>query len=397
MQIINISEKPNPDSFSLFNLGFRPFFLCAGIFAILAVMTWLLVYTSYLTLPLTTISPSQWHAHEMVYGFSLAVVAGFLLTATKNWTGVQTVHGVPLMLLVSLWLAARILLISGFILFAGVADLAFLLFLTVAIIYPIVLAKQWQQLAVATKLIVLMVGNTLFYLGAMGIVQNGITLSLYGGLYLIIGLVLMIGRRVIPFFIERGIETPTKLQNAKVIDLTSLAGFLVFFVADLMLNNATIAAYSALVVFIVNVIRLKGWYHKEIWQKPLLWSLYLAICSISLGFLLYFASYQWAISPFIYIHAFSYGGIGLITLGMMARVALGHTGRNIHHPPKSLKYALIALLLGACFRVIFCAIFPMQYLIWVGLAAIFWAIGFGIFVTQYFPILTKARVDGHFG
>ena len=152
--------------FALFNLGFRPFFLGASIFAILSITSWMLVYFSYLHIITTNISISQWHAHEMLYGYGMAVVAGFLLTAVKNWTGIPTLFGKPLMLLFLLWCIARVLFLFGSTLlpWVAMADLLFGLMLIISIAMPIFKAKQWKQLAVVSKVILLWVGNIVFYL-----------------------------------------------------------------------------------------------------------------------------------------------------------------------------------------------------------------------------------------
>lgn len=397
MHIVNIGTPAQDNRLPILNLGFRPFFMGAGLFAILSICIWFLQYLLYIPLPLDAINPFQWHAHEMIYGFSLAVISGFLLTATKNWTGIQTLNGLPLLGLVALWLVPRLLLPFGLTHVAAFFDLLFMGALIIAVVNPIIRAKNYKQLAVASKLIVLLIFNALFYLGALGLVDNGIYLGLYGGLYLVIGIILMIGRRVIPFFIERGVDETVKLRNSKIIDISSLVLFIVFFVAELTHHYPLVAAYSALLLTNINAIRLIGWHTRGIWQKPLLWSLYLAMWSITFGFFLIFLSHVTGFSLYSAIHAFSIGGIGLITLSMMARVSLGHTARNIHQPPASMRIAFISIIFGTIFRVAFCSFWPAHYLLWIGLAMACWFLAFTIFVVQYYPILKNKRLDGQFG
>ncbi len=180
---------------ALLNLGFRPFFLGAAVFSVISIAAWMGIYI--FGLPLSVgISYTQWHAHEMIYGFGVAVIAGFLLTAVKNWTGIPTLHGLGLLALFTLWALARILFILGtpFILIAAIFDLSFILFLTGAVVYPIVKAKQFKkQFGIIGKLVFLTVGNIFFYLGVIGFVEQGMFLSLYGGLYMIIGLMVLRG------------------------------------------------------------------------------------------------------------------------------------------------------------------------------------------------------------
>lgn len=390
MQILNLSTPGNKPKFSVFELGFRPFFLCAGVFAVLSIFVWLLAYTAQIQLPSSLILSYQWHAHEMIYGYSVAVIAGFLLTATKNWTGIQTLHGTPLLFLMCLWISARLAIFAGEILIASALDSLFTLWLLQAIVTPIVKAKQWTQLAIVVKLLLLFITNLLFYLGALGIVENGVHWGIYGGLYLVIGLILMMARRVVPFFIERGVGYPVTLKNSKILDLSSLALFLVFFILVLAQTTEMLTAYTALALFIINAARLIGWHTMGIWKKPLLWSLYLAIWFICIGFLLYALTYFTGISKYLAIHAFSYAGIGTITIGMMSRVALGHSGRDVSNPPKAIGIAFAILILGAVVRVFFPLIAPVYYIHWITISQGLWILAFLIFSFVYLPILTKS-------
>ncbi|MCK5498170.1 MAG: NnrS family protein, partial [Gammaproteobacteria bacterium] len=159
-----IDKHPIPSSdFGLFNLGFRPFFLGASLFSIVSVLLWMGVYALQVPLQITGINMYQWHAHEMIYGYSLAVISGFLLTAVKNWTGEQTLYGPGLFGLFMLWAMARISFLFGtsFIFIAAFFDMLFLFCLISAIAYPIVKIRQWRQIGILTKLILLTIGNGL--------------------------------------------------------------------------------------------------------------------------------------------------------------------------------------------------------------------------------------------
>ena len=360
-------------------------------FAAVSVFIWLLVYSFGYSLPQSSLSSMQWHAHEMIYGYSVAVIAGFLLTSVKNWTGIQTLNGKPLLALFSLWVAARVALFFGQIFVATCLDLLFMLWLSQAIVTPIVKAKQWMQLAVVVKLLLLIVTNLLFYLGALGILEQGVNWGIYAGLYLVIGLILMMGRRVVPFFIERGVDQEDTLKNSKFLDLSSLALFLIFMLLELGQLSPMLTAYSAFLVFAVNAIRLINWHTPGLWKKPLLWSLYLALWFICIGFLLFSLSYFTGISKFLAIHAFAYAGIGTITLGMMSRVSLGHSGRAVTHPPKAVGNALAILIVGAVFRVFLPLIDNSHYLLWILLSQGLWILAFLIFFFVYLPLLTKSN------
>ncbi len=384
---------------ALLNLGFRPFFLGAALFAIASITLWMGVYTFQWLLPITGISILQWHAHEMIYGFTVAVIAGFLLTAVKNWTSVPTIRGFWLLGLFALWAVARILILFGtrFITLAALLDILFILGLIIAVAYPIIKVKQWKQMGIIAKLVLLAVGNGCFYLGVAGFIEKGIYFSIYGGLFLIIGLMLTMGRRLIPFFVEVGVGYPVTLFNSKWLDLSSLIVFLVFFIVEVFIGNQQIAALLSLGLFIITSIRLAGWHTIGIWKKPLLWSLFISFLFINLGFLLIALLPLLNFPKWLAIHAFSVGGIGIATLSMMARVSLGHTGRDVKNPPQQIVFAFVILIIGGIVRVILPLIDANHYLFWILTSQILWIMAFLIFSIVYSSILIKPRIDGQFG
>ena len=394
-------DKPNTalSKIALFNLGFRIFFLGAAVYSIVTILFWMGIFVFNLPLPISGLSTFQWHAHEMVFGYALAVIAGFLLTAVKNWTGMQTVYGLPLAFIFCLWLVARLLFFIGstFIHIAAVFDLLFIFSIIVAVAYPIVKSKNWKQLGILSKLVLLAVANLCFYLGFLGFLEQGLYWGVYGGLYLVIGLILTLGSRVIPFFIQGGVEKPVQLYNPKWITILGLVIFLVFFVSELFLHNKNVTGIASTALFILYSVRLIGWYTSGIWKKPLLWSLFIAMIFINVGFLLFALSSFFGISKFLAIHAFAYGGIGLMTMSMMARVSLGHTGRNINEPPAMVKYMLALLMTGTIFRVFLPMVSTDFYLVWIILSQLLWLIAFLFFVITYAPILFRSRIDGQFG
>lgn len=393
-----MTNTPTPD-FALFNLGFRSFFLGAAFYSVIVMLVWAAVYTAKLSIPMSGLSAYQWHAHEMVYGYAMAVIAGFLLTAVKNWTGIQTIYGGKLAMLFSLWLIARVLFLCGsnFILFAGLFDLLFMALLMVALAHPIVKSKNWKQLGILSKLLLLAVLNGCFYLGYAGHLDMGMYWAVYGGVYLVLGLILTIGGRVIPFFTERGVGYPVTIHNPKWITILGLLLFLVFFISELFFQNKSVSAITALGLFVVYSVRLYLWYTPGIWKKPLLWGLFLAMLFINIGFLLFSLSFYTGISRYIAIHAFAYGGIGMVTLAMMARVSFGHTGRDVHEPPRSVYFMLLLLLIGTCVRVFLPLLMPAQYMAWIVISQLFWVLAFMLFILIYTPILVNKRIDDQFG
>jgi uncharacterized protein involved in response to NO len=384
---------------ALFNLGFRPFFMGASVFALVSIGYWLRFNQGFFPLNLSSLSPFQWHAHEMIFGYSLAVIVGFLLTAVKNWTGKQTPHGFPLIALFSLWLIARVLWLYNVnaLFYAAIFDLLFITLSMIAIAKPIIETKKWRQLAILSKLILLGTANLVFYLSVLGFIDNQVHLTIYAGLYLVIGLILTIGRRIIPLFVQSGVNETVTLFNSKWLDISSLLCFLTFFVTVLFFPSSAISHIAASLMVIITTTRIIGWYTPGVWQSPLLWSFYIALFFIDIGFLLFALSGPLQISPFLSTHAFAVGGIGVITMGMMARVSIGHTGRNLKKPPAQLFYALILLTIAAFVRVIIPAFSDNDYFLWVNISGILWILSFALFCSTFIPIWTKPRTDQKYG
>ena len=398
LNINDLTHQSLPQ-FALFNLGFRIFFLAASIFAIVAMFIWAAVFLFQLPIPIQQLTSHYWHAHEMLYGYAMAVIAGFLLTAVKNWTGVQTVYGKPLALLFSFWFIARLFFLFGdtYLIIASIFDMLFSVLLLLAVTTPVVKTRQWKQSLILGVLSALILCNFMFYLGAFNIVANGLLWGVYGGLYLIMGLIILMVNRVLPFFIEKGINYPVRLFQARWLDITNLILFISFLFFSLIWIQPTVNASIAFILFVLNTIKLIGWHTPGIWARPLLWSLYLSYGFICLGFLLHTTSYLLGTFTSLALHAFAVGGIGVMTMGMMARVSLGHTGRSIQLPPKTLAYAIGILLLATVFRVILPLFDMTHYFIWVGLSQAMWILAFGLFIFIYLPILIRPRVDNQFG
>ncbi len=379
-------------------MGFRPFFLGAGVFAVISMALWSAIYLFQLPVTIESITIFEWHAHEMFYGYAFAVITGFLLTSVRTWTHLPTAHGGTLLSLFLLWASARILFMFGttYIWIAAIFDIAFALSLTYILTQRIVKARQWKQMGIITKIVLITICNIFFDLGAFGVLEHGVAWGIYGGLYIVIALVLTMGRRVIPFFIERATGDAVQLFNSKWLDIPGMLFFLVFTVNEVFFGDPALSAYMALALFIINAIRLIGWHNPIIWKQSLLWSIYLAFWMITLGFALfalpYFAApYFEGVSKFLAIHAFTVGGIAVITMGIMSRVSLAHTGNNVYRPPGAIAYALAAVLLSAVARIILPLLNLWPYELLIGLSQGLWIVAFLIFITTYAPILIRAK------
>jgi uncharacterized protein involved in response to NO len=385
-------------------LGFRPFFLAAGLFAIIAMALWMASYLFAVKLEFTGMPANLWHAHEMLFGYTMAVVAGFLLTAIKNWTGVEVLRGRSLALLFAVWLLARVLPVSGLMLpvsVIAIIDSAFLLLLVAVCLRPVLMVKQYKQLGIISKLFLLFLCDVVFYLGLTGDIAHGVQWGLYSALYMIIALILVMMRRVMPMFIKNGIDLAAgeklELKNRFWLDNVSLVLLLCLWLSDVFTRYDQLTGVTAVALTVLHAVRLAGWYDQRIWKKPLVWILVVAYGFIILGFALKALAIYAGISPFASVHAFTVGGIGLLTIGMMSRVSLGHTGRNIFDPPAIVLWIFLSLLLGAIVRVVF-PLFNMElYVYWIGLSQLLWMIAFIIFVVVYAPMFLTARVDGRDG
>jgi uncharacterized protein involved in response to NO len=398
--MINIDQPARHTGIAILNLAFRPFFAGAAVFSVLSMLVWMGIYIFGWQWQPVGLPAATWHAHEMIYGYGMAVIAGFLLTAVKNWTGVQTLYGMPLLLLFLLWLTARLLLLvggAGVLAWAALADGLFNLLLVAALAWPIFKVRQFKQFGILSKVILLMLANLLFYAGVLEIYPWGVQAGLYSGVYLILALIFVMSRRVLPFFIERGVGQPVTLTNRAWLDGASLFLFLAFWIADIIEPDSLLVACLAGVLCVLHAVRLAGWYAAGIWEKPLLWVLYLAYVAVAIGFALKVAVYLFGISPFLPLHAFTYGGVGLFTLGMMARVTLGHTGRNILEPPAAVAWMFGLLAIGSVVRVALPLFDAAHYVLWIGVSQVLWVLAFSLFLWAFLPMLFQPRTDGQFG
>jgi uncharacterized protein involved in response to NO len=393
--MLNLNQPTNFPTTPVLRLGFRPLFFAASLASVVLMSLWIMFY--HFPVSVNNVSDSQWHAHEMVYGYAAAVIVGFLLTATRNWTGLQTLYGKPLLALLLVWIAGRFLAFiePDYLLYQAIIDTSFLFFASIAIAYPLIKAKKWQHLSIVAKIILLTLTHGIYYLGLLGWLENGLNIGIYAGFYLIISLLLMMSRRLLPFFIEKSLSLKTDLKNSKILDLASLFLLLAFIIIEVFFQSIIAPILSAS-LFIIHAIRAFNWYHPNIWQKPLLWSIYVAYVLLTLGFGLNALAYFVHLTFNIAIHSFAFG-VGLMTLSMMSRVALGHTGRDISHPPKQLTPIFILLILAFIFRVAFITFNAEHYALWIAISQILWVAAFAWFTLIYTPILFKARIDGQFG
>jgi uncharacterized protein involved in response to NO len=381
----------------VFNLGFRPFFLLSGAFAIILMALWIPLFTGGRALS-TYYGQIGWHSHEMIFGYTVGVIAGFLLTSVRNWTGRSTATGGSLATLVTLWLLGRILPFFAATMPAwliSVVDLAFLPALTASIGVPLVRHGEKRNLLFLPLILGLFFANLLVHLELLGLFPGVARHGIYLGLYLIILLIVIMGGRVIPFFTERALPGAL-IKRRPLIEWLAPLSVIVFILAELLFPTSKVAGALAGLACIVNGIRVVSWYSHRYWQVPLLWVLHLGYGWIVVGFLLKAAASLGLVAAQFTIHAFTVGGIGVLTIGMMARVSLGHTARPLKvNYSTAIAFALVNL--AAVLRGLLPSIFPLWFSQLVILSGMLWIAAFLIFVIVYAPILTQPRIDGQSG
>jgi len=392
LPIKDLHTRPPLTGWAPFALGFRPFFLAAGLYAVLMMGLWLLVLRG--SLVPGELPPPVWHGHEMLFGFAVAVIAGFLLTAARNWTGLPTPAGLPLAALFMLWLAGRLgFLIPG--LPAGLVaaiDLAFLPVLALVLALPILKAKQLHNYPFPIMLLVLALANALVHGDALGWTPGTAQRGLHLAVYAVVAMMAVMGGRVIPSFTDN--KLGSRARRWPLLERLLPAVTLGALIAALLAPTSFVTALLAAIAAGGHGVRLAGWYTRKLWSVPLLWILHLGYAWITLGFaLLALSAAGLSAAAFSALHAFTAGGIGVLTLGMMARVSLGHTGRMLE-PAPLMTWAFAAINLAALSRVALPLLVPSAWSAAMAVAGLLWMAAFGLFAALYLPILLRPRVDG---
>ncbi len=393
---IDEPRRPNPSGTALLALGFRPFFLLAGLGAVGLLAVWL----GYVSAPARLqayYAGTFWHAHEMLFGYTVAVICGFLLTAVRNWTDMPTPSGAPLGVLAGLWVLGRLLPLSGpgvpgWVI--AVVDLSLLPALAWVVGVRVHRRRQFNNYVFAALPLLMTLANLLVHLEMLDITQDTAWYGIYGMVWLVMLIIVLMGGRVIPFFAERGVQG-LKTRSWPIIENLAPGVIVVVALSDLFLPDG-ITLWAALLAFVVHAIRVAGWYDRLMWREPLVWVLILGYAWLTLGLgLMVLARAGW-ISAFIALHAFTVGGLGGITLGMMSRVAIGHTGRPMKLP-KGMVWSYYFLFAAAIVRVLFPLIWPDVYVREVMASGGLWILAFLVFLHFYTPVLIRPRVDGRPG
>ena len=382
---------------ALFALGFRPFFLLSALFALVSIALWVPAFVGWLALD-SYYGQIGWHSHEMIFGYTAAVIAGFLLTAVRNWTAMATAQGWTLAALTIIWCLGRILPFFPSALppvLIALVDLSFLPALVVGIGVPLVRRRDRRNLLFLPLTVVFWLANLLVHLAILGFAPDLAHHAVFLGLNLVVLLIVIMGGRVIPFFTE-GALPGARINRWSVVEWFAIISVITFALAEFILIDPRIAGAFAGVAAIANGIRLGGWYTHRLWRVPLLWVLHLGYGWIVAGFLLKTGAALAGIPPQDTVHAFSLGAIGVMTMGMMARVSLGHTGRPLKVGP-GMTIAFAAVNFAAVTRGLLPILYPQWLSQLVILSGGLWLVAYAIFIVVYVPILLQPRLDGKSG
>jgi uncharacterized protein involved in response to NO len=373
---------------ALLSYGFRPFFLLGAFYSGLSVLIWLPMFYGELTLA-TALTPRDWHVHEMLYGYLPAVMAGFLFTAIPNWTGRMPIQGASLLTLVAVWVAGRISIVlsaqTGWLL-AAVIDIGFLALVAAMAAREIATGKNWRNLKVVGIGALLLSGNVAFHLEAHfhGSAEYGIRV----GITALVLLIMVIGGRIIPSFTHNWItrKNPGRLPIP----------FGRFDVAIIVLCAAALALWSALptgrltatalaTAGVLNLVRLARWAGDRTWRERLVIILHIGYAFVPFGFLLASGAALDIVTASAGIHAWTTGAAGTMTLAVMTRASLGHTGSTLTASAAT-QAIYVAVIIAALARI--CAsLEPAWNEPLLHLAAFAWCAAFFGFAGSFGPLL----------
>lgn len=378
----------------LLRLGFRPFYLGTALLACLAVPLWIAIFLGRIQVPLP-MSPLLWHAHEMLFGFAAGVVVGFLLTAVKAWTGLETARGPLLGALALLWLAARLAsLVAPYAVYATL-DMLLLPAVAAVLLRVLIKAGNKRNIPLICLLLLMAAANLVFHLSVLGIVAVSAVSALYAELALILMVVSVITGRVVPMF-TRNVTPGLVINMPRKFELSLLAVTAVALALWVFAAPAPVVLVASLAAGVMHAVRLWKWHPQVTFKRPILWILHASYAWLPLGFvLLALAQLGWVV-PSLAVHAFAVGVIGGLIIGMVTRTARGHTGRPLQ-PSRGEVVAYALVMLAAVLRVLVPAVQPAWYAYALEGAACLWAIAFAIYLVIYTPWLMRTRLDGKDG
>jgi len=381
---------------SIFQLGFRTFYSAAAIFAIAAMILWLCAFTG-LSGTGEYLYGVVWHSHEMLFGFAIAVVAGFLLTAVRNWTGLPTPTGAVLAMMAAIWLVARVMIIIGPAKPAALIDVAFLPALAIAIAGPILASKNKRNYKVLAIILLLAVLHGVFHLASLGYAETWLSrTALFASIDILIILMALIGGRVIPAFTRNAIPSATS-RHEPWVEVITFASMILIVVAGILRGSWATPPILMAMLFAVasaaHAIRLALWDPVKTIHNPLLWMMPVAYSWMPVAFFLRALAAMNIVAAGAWIHAVTMGAVSALMLAMMMRSSLGHTGRQLVASRTDMA-AFLLLQLAAIVRVFASVTAGETYQQWIVASGLIWALAFLVFAWRYVPMLSRPRVSG---
>ncbi|MFV0408442.1 MAG: NnrS family protein [Paracoccus sp. (in: a-proteobacteria)] len=396
---------------NLFNAGWRIFFWAAGVWAVLSVAVWVLWLWAQLIggagsaifahLDGSDVAPQAWHAHELIFGYAAAALSGFFLTAVPNWTGAKAAPTRFMALVFALWMAGRIAVcLSGWLPapLVAVVDLAFLPVLGAKLFSQLLQRPKPQNMVLLVMLSLIWIANLLVHLEWMGIAQTQWQ-GLRGGLLIICTMISVIGGRVVPAFtrnalLREGREDALPVSR-KPLDIAAVLLPALTALAVILGLPDALAAVPALLAGPVLLLRLAGWQGNLMWHQPIVWTLHVSYAMLAAGLLLWGLAGLGIGSEIGAVHVLGIGAVGGMTLAVMSRASLGHSGRPLIAPrPVALAYALIPL--AALLRLV-AALWPGAYTVGVIGSGLIWILVFSLYLRAMWPVFFGPRADGRPG
>lgn len=377
---------------ALLSYGFRPFFLLGAAYAGLAILAWLPIFMGELRLN-TAFAPRDWHVHEMLYGYLPAVITGFLFTAIPNWTGRLPIQGMPLLTLVIVWILGRVAVVCSASLGwapAMLIDASFLLLIAAAASREILAGQNWSNLKIVMLIALLFAGNVAFHTEAH--FAGTANYSIRIGIAVVTLLIMVIGGRIIPSFTRNWLvrENPGRLPvpfgrlDVLIIVLSAIA-LLMWIVRP----DGAPTGIALGVAGFLNVIRLGRWAGERTFRDRLVLILHVGYAFIPIGFLLNAASAFECLPASAGAHAWMAGAAGIMTLAVMTRASLGHTGQQLVASTAT-QVIYLAVIIAALARICAAAL-PDSSVHLLHIAALAWAVAFLGFTLCYGPALMSPR------
>ncbi len=384
IQIQSPPKKGHP-RFALWDLGFRPFYLLASSFASLSILVWSLQFSGLL--PYAYLQGPMWHAHEMLFGFTLAVLTGFLLTAGQNWSGQPTPKGAYLGALAALWVAGRILVLSPWGWLAAGVNVAFPIAAATALAIPLYRARNRRNFFFVGLLMLMAVAQLVVHLNALGVLRVPGWAGIALGLDVMLLVLSVMAGRVIPMFTNNAIPGVKAIRHAKVEKL-ALGLVLLLIALDAMHVSGVWFALIGVLAMLAHLTRLWLWQPWKTLNTPLVWVLHAAYAWIPIHLAFRAMAVMGWVSSSVATHALAAGAIGTMVIGMMTRTALGHTGRKLVAGKTEVTcYSLVAA--AAVIRVFVPLVDPSLVTYAVLLSAAMWSLGFALYTVRYWSILSR--------